>query len=127
MIIRKVAGCERFIAPDGSLICELLHPSHEQGKVPIGYSIAHASVMEGKRTQRHRLTASEVYYILKGKGEMVVDGERQEVGPGEAIYIPPDSIQFISNQGKGDLEFLAIVEPPWRKENDHPSSSSDAG
>ena len=35
-----------------------------------------------------------------------------------AIYIPPDSLQFIQNTGTNDLVFLCIVDPAWKKENE---------
>ena len=49
---------------------------------------------------------------------MHIDEETQKVRPGNAIYIPPKSIQFIQNMGKDDLVFLCIVDPAWKKEDE---------
>ena len=45
---------------------------------------------------------------------MHVGPERAEVGPGQAVYIPPGEVQFIENIGAGRLVFLCIVDPAWR-------------
>ncbi len=101
---------------DDTLLCELLHPSKDNAAIP--YSIAHAVLKPGSASLPHRLKmASEVYYILQGWGVMSIDGEDAGVKRGQAIYIPPGSIQHIRNAGDLDLEFLCIVHPFWR-END---------
>jgi mannose-6-phosphate isomerase-like protein (cupin superfamily) len=40
------------------------------------------------------------------------------VGPGQAIYIPPNAKQYIRNTGSSDLKFICIVDPAWRKEDE---------
>ena len=82
----------------------------------MNYSLAYAKVKPGKKTLKHRLKYSEVYYILKGKGVMYIEKEKKTVGPSDTIYIPPGSMQCIENTGKIDLEFLCIVYPAWQPE-----------
>ncbi len=45
---------------------------------------------------------------------MHVGPEQAEVGPGQAVYIPPGEVQFIENIGAGELAFLCVVDPAWR-------------
>jgi mannose-6-phosphate isomerase-like protein (cupin superfamily) len=33
-------------------------------------------------------TRDEVYFVISGRGSFVMDGRRQEFGPGEVIYAP---------------------------------------
>lgn len=33
----------------------------------------------------------EVYFVLKGRGSMLIDGEKKALGPGTILYIPADS------------------------------------
>jgi mannose-6-phosphate isomerase-like protein (cupin superfamily) len=40
------------------------------------------------------------------------------VGPGDTVYIPPGAGQQITNTGRSDLVFLAIVDPAWRAEDE---------
>lgn len=116
MFIKDLKTCEEFIAGDNSILRELLHPS--KADLKIRYSLAHAVVKPGEETRPHKLKTSEVYYILEGEGIMYIDNERSEIHPGQAIYIPPNALQYIKNKGKKDLKFLCIVDPAWRKEDE---------
>ena len=111
MIIKSLRNTEGFKAGDSSFLRELLHPAKES--LDIGYSLAHAEIGPGVKTQPHRLKSAEVYYVLEGLGLMHVGNEQAEVAAGQAVYIPPDTIQFIENPGPGRLAFLCIVEPAW--------------
>ncbi len=116
MFIRDLKTSEKFISGDRAVLRELLHP----GKSPLAlrYSLAHALVKPGKKTLPHRLKTSEVYYVLSGSGTMHIDRETAKVRPGQAVYIPPGSVQFIENTGRADLTFLCIVDPAWRPEDE---------
>ena len=111
MIIKSLRGAAESKAGDESSLKELLHPSKEP--LQIGYSLAHAVVNPGDKTLPHRLKSAEVYYVLEGRGLMHIGPEQEEVGPGQAVYIPPGEVQFIENAGPGRLAFLCIVDPAW--------------
>lgn len=83
MFIQKLAACTEFVAGDGSMLRELLHP--DKMPVKLRYSLAHAVVKPHDATKPHRLKASEVYYILEGKGRMAIDDEKQNVSQGDVI------------------------------------------
>ncbi|MEP9409924.1 MAG: cupin domain-containing protein [Candidatus Brocadia sp.] len=116
MFIKDLKNCREFIAGDNTILRELLHPGKENLK--IRYSLAYATVKQGDTSYRHKLKNPEVYYILEGEGIMYIDNETAEVRPGQAIYIPPDAIQYIRNTGQNDLKFLCIVDPAWRPEDE---------
>lgn len=116
MLIRKLQDCPEFVAGDGTLLRELLHPDKQP--LALRYSLAHAIVPVGQISIPHSLTTSEVYYILSGQGEMHIDGETRRVEPGDAIYIPPNARQFIQNIGTEPLVFVCMVDPAWRKEDE---------
>lgn len=80
--------------------------------------MAHARLPVGEWSSLHRLTSSEVYYILSGSGRMEIDGRAREVHPGDAVYIPPGARQRIFSLGPDPLEFLCIVDPAWRVEDE---------
>lgn len=113
MLIRKLNQCDEFVAGDGTLLRELLHPDKQA--LELRYSLAQAIVPVGKTSILHALTTSEVYYILSGTGEMHINDEARLVEPGDAIYIPPHAKQFIQNTGTEPLVFICIVDPAWRK------------
>ncbi len=116
MLIKDLKKCEEIIAGDKTILREILNPLKED--IAINYSLALAKVKQGEITFAHRLKSSEVYYILEGEGEMYIDSEKKKVSAGQAIYIPPNSVQRIKNIGKYDLVFLCIVGPAWKIEDE---------
>jgi len=116
MFVKHLSNCEKIIAGDGSILRELLHP--DKADLQIHYSLAHTKVKPGKATKPHKLKTSEVYYILAGKGLMHIDDESRNVNSDCAVYIPPNSTQYIENTGNSDLKFLCIVDPAWQKEDE---------
>jgi mannose-6-phosphate isomerase-like protein (cupin superfamily) len=112
MLIRKLHDCEEFVAGDGTLLRELLHPDKQA--IALRYSLAHAVLPSGQTSTLHALKTSEVYYILSGQGEMHIDNESRFVEAGDAIYIPPNATQYIRNVGLQPLIFVCIVDPAWR-------------
>ena len=116
MLIRSLGNCEEFVAGDGSLLRELLHP--EKAALEIRYSLAHATVPPGQATRPHQLTSAEVYHIISGFGTVFIDDECEPVAPGSTVYIPPGATQCIENTGDNDLVFLCIVDPAWQPEDE---------
>ena len=119
MLIRDIKDCNYFKALDNTILCELLHPERENEDLKINYSIAHAILKAGESSLVHRLkTSIEIYYILEGNGIMHIDNESEDVQPGQVIYIPSNSKQYIENTGSNELKFLAMVYPMWDKEDE---------
>lgn len=110
----RLKDCKEIVALDGTIVRELLNPLHSEKRMHLDYSIAYAIVRPGEASMPHRFfEASEVYYILGGRGRMYVDDESTEVGLGDTVYIPPRGVQYIKNTGQEDLVFLCIVYPSW--------------
>jgi quercetin dioxygenase-like cupin family protein len=53
----------------------------------------------------------EVIYVIDGKAEQWIGQERQILHPGEAAFIPENTIHAIFNCGNEILSFLAIISP----------------
>ena len=95
MIVKRFDEQDEIVALDDTRVREFLNPKHDEVDLHLNYSLAHASIAPGKSSLPHRfLEASEVYYILRGKGRMHIDDETTEVGPGDTI--------------KGQLGFIAL-------------------
>ncbi len=116
MLKRTLADCQEFLAGDHTVLCELLHPAKQA--VKLGYSLARGSLAAGRRSKCHVLASSEVYYFLAGEGTFVIDGERTVVQAGSVIYVPPGGKQSLENTGSADIEFLCLVDPAWRAEDE---------
>jgi mannose-6-phosphate isomerase-like protein (cupin superfamily) len=116
MLIKKLKDCAEITAGDRTWLRELLHPARDA--VPIHYSLAVAWIAPGQRSRAHRLKTAEVYYLVRGIGVMHVGDETAEVAAGDAVYIPPGSVQWLENTGRDDVEFVCIVDPAWRPEDE---------
>ena len=115
MEIRSLATAEPFTTKDGSTIRELFG-------LPTGgtalQSLAEARLAPGGRTQRHyHADTEEIYFVTAGRGEMELDGERVELGPGETVAIPPGAWHEITALGEEELRFLCCCAPPYRHED----------
>lgn len=116
MLVRSLSVCKKIIAGDGTELRELLHPDRQD--IESRFSLAHAGLPPGTTSLLHVLKSSEVYYILKGRGRMEIDGEEKTVVPGDAVYIPPGGKQCIKSLGPENLEFLSLVDPAWKAEDE---------
>jgi len=114
--ITILKDCPEFLAGDQCRLREILHP--DKADLALRYSLAHAVVAPGQTTRLHALRTSEVYYVLSGRGIMRIDDETAPVGPGDTVYIPPQTKQQITNNGSEDLVFLCIVDPAWRSDDE---------
>ncbi|MBL8891853.1 MAG: cupin domain-containing protein [Planctomycetaceae bacterium] len=100
-----------FTTKDGSSIRELL--SHRNSGIR-NQSLAEATVPPGVTTLAHYHPCSEeIYYILSGQGKMHLGEAVQEVGPGDAIAIPPGVVHWIENSKDLDLVFLCCCAPGY--------------
>jgi len=112
VLIKRLKDAKEIAAGDRTRLRELLHPDRDAAE--IRYSLACAWLVPGARSQAHKLRTSEVYYLVRGTGVMHIGEEAAEVQAGDAVYIPPGSVQWLENTGKEEIELLCIVDPAWR-------------
>ena len=58
----------------------------------------------------HHIT--QIFYILKGSANLVIDSKSFMLKPHECIAIFPGQQHSIRNTGEKELEFLLISQPP---------------
>lgn len=103
-----------FTTKDGSEIRELL--AYRNSSIR-NQSLAEATIAVGTATEEHYHPKSEeIYYILSGNGRMKLGSELREVGPLDAIAIPPGAPHKIWNTGQTPLVLLCCCAPAY--END---------
>ena len=56
----------------------------------------------------HQHVQAEVYYILSGAGQVVVNGTRTNVTSGDAVFIPSDAEHVAVNTGTEPLRLLYV-------------------
>ena len=50
-----------------------------------------AEILPGGQLLHHHHEPAETYYIVSGRGEIEIEGRTTQIGPGSAVYIPPDA------------------------------------
>lgn len=112
MHIHNIASVPAFTTKDGSEIRELL--AHRNSCIQ-KQSLAEARLPPGASTTPHyHPQTEEIYYILAGAGRMTIDGDTRDVGPGDAIAIPPGAIHTITNTSDATtLKFLCCCAPAY--------------
>ncbi|MFC1867507.1 cupin domain-containing protein [Thermodesulfobacteriota bacterium] len=78
----------------------------------IGF-LASATLDSGKTIESHIDPMEEIYFIMRGEGEMTVDEEARHVGPGDAIWIPAGSPHALINSGDEQCLILVVTSPAW--------------
>jgi mannose-6-phosphate isomerase-like protein (cupin superfamily) len=111
MEVQNTERVAAFVTKDGSEIRELL--AHRNSCIR-NQTLAEARLGPGASTtaHHHRLT-EEIYYIFEGEGLMRIGEEVREVGPGDAIAIPPGATHQITNTGTATLKFLCCCAPGY--------------
>jgi len=116
MSLRKNFEIKSIQGNEGTKIKQYFHPHNTLNG--ISYSIAQFTLEPRKKSKLHKISSSEIYYILEGNGSLRVDDQKFELEKDDSIYVPPNSRQFLENIGSGNLRFLCIVEPAWKADNE---------
>jgi mannose-6-phosphate isomerase-like protein (cupin superfamily) len=115
MDVRNIDEAPAFTTKDGSEIRELLAA---RNSCIVKQSLAEARLPPGSATTPHyHPTTEEIYYILEGTGRMRIGDETRDVGPGDAIAIPPAAEHQITNNGPGTLKFLCCCAPGYEHDD----------
>lgn len=115
MEINKLSDVPAFTTKDGSEIRELL--AHRNSEIR-NQSLAEARLPLGGSTQEHyHPRAEEIYYITHGTGRIRIGDETRDIGPGDAIAIPPGRRHKLWNTGQEVLRLLCCCTPAYEHED----------
>jgi mannose-6-phosphate isomerase-like protein (cupin superfamily) len=115
MDVVNLAAAPPFTTKDGSEIRELL--AHRNSAIR-NQSLAEARLPAGTATAPHyHPRAEEIHLLLEGRGRMQIETDVREVGPGDAIAIPPGERHQITNVGPDALRFLCCCAPCYEHED----------
>ena len=78
----------------------LIEESHEAAG-----EIHHLEITDAKLHYHER--TDEFYYVIAGRGTMVLDDEEIELHPGVVVYVP----RGVKHKAKGDLTVLTVCVP----------------
>lgn len=85
-------------------------------------------VTPGKRLsyQRHS-HRSEHWFVVSGQGLVTIEGNRQPVGPGNAVDVPLGAAHRIECVGDADLVFIEVQRGDYFGEDDIERLADDYG
>jgi mannose-6-phosphate isomerase-like protein (cupin superfamily) len=69
-------------------------------------NVSHLVIDDSKEHYHREMT--EFYYVLRGGGEIVLDGERSPIHEGDLVLIPPG----VRHTSEGEMDVLIVGVPP---------------
>ena len=76
------------------------------------YSIIDETFQPGMKSPSHRHGwHAETFIVLAGRMRWTVGGETQEIGPGDLVYIPPDTPHWVEVVGDEPVHAIMVYEP----------------
>jgi mannose-6-phosphate isomerase-like protein (cupin superfamily) len=89
--------------------CDLRRLYPWSGVADTFWGSALASVRPGEATTPHSHDEDETFIIMRGVGEIIVDGRGERVSYGDVVYLPRNSHHTIRNLSNADrLDFITI-------------------
>ncbi|MGJ7900957.1 cupin domain-containing protein [Lysobacter sp. 1R34A] len=70
------------------------------------------SLHPGASIGDHTNDKDEIYYVLSGRGELMLDGRRREVGAGDAVLTRRGSRHGLRQLGDEDLTLIVVYRKP---------------
>ena len=64
----------------------------------------------GTGSEPHSHPNEQWVYLLKGRQEWEIDGNRRSVGPGEAVYVPANAIHHAVATADEDVIFFTVKD-----------------
>ncbi|HON08266.1 MAG TPA: cupin domain-containing protein [Verrucomicrobiota bacterium] len=72
----------------------------------------HIVDIQDSKPHYHKRTA-EIYYVLEGDGEIILDGKKHQISKGSIIHIPPDVV----HSALGKMQVLVVGIPDISEED----------
>ena len=114
---KSILELKEFEAGDKTLLREVLHPKNDLVELP--YSLAFARLEPNTKSLPHILAkSSELYIFQQGEGIIFIEQESRAIKAGDIVLVPKGAEQYVENTGNVDLEFLCLVAPAWKEEEE---------
>ena len=80
-------------AQEGSKIKQYFDPKNTSNG--IRFSIAQCTLQSGKKSKKHKLRSSEIYFILEGYGKLKIQDKTFNIQKDDSVFVPSNSEQSI--------------------------------
>jgi mannose-6-phosphate isomerase len=93
-----------------------------------GYQVKRIVVQPNQRLSYQRHThRSEHWFVIRGSGELLLDGQMREVGVGDSVDVPVGGSHRIGNTGVEPLVFIEVQLGDYLGEDDIERLEDDYG
>ena len=120
MIIVKLADVQGEKFPAGRWTRVL---TGDDGLPTRNFMMGYVVIYPGGKVPEHEHVQEEVYTVLQGHGEMIINGEKQPMEAISSVYIPPNAKHSLVNVGDEDLVMMFVYSPAgivnhWKQEKE---------
>ena len=77
-------------------------------EVEIEEWILEPNVSEGDHTHSDNRPLEEIYYVIEGEGDFVINNEKVHLSSGDSIMVPPNVPHSVENNSDKNLRFIII-------------------
>lgn len=103
--------CENIISPS-ILIADGLYPM-------IDFEMSFITVSQNHETPLHLLKDTcESIFVTSGTADMMINGRLMTAEAGTLVYVPMNTPMTVRNNGKSDLKYISITNPPYNPANE---------
>lgn len=89
-----------------------LVPSEQASSERFSLCVIRVPVGETVRPAHSHPNGAEIIYIIRGKGQVLVDGEKGDVREGIAVLFPQGSVHMLRNTGDEEMKVVCFFTPP---------------
>lgn len=105
MSVIRAAGLPAIETPGGNATTPLATPKTGAAEV----SVIRQCQQPGGENPPHYHDREEVVVVLGGRVEVVIEGEHHNLGPGDAVILPPNALHRMRNRGDEPADWLLIA------------------
>ena len=98
MDVRNIATVEPIVEHNGTTPVWYMMQPGTMREATLGGSLELVNEFEitgGGKVDPHTHPTHEFYYVLYGRGLMIVGDEEREIGQGDLVYIPPNEVHSL--------------------------------
>ncbi len=112
MDVRTITEVEVLPEHNGTVpVWYLVKPREMKDLTDGGYLelVNEFEVAAGGAVFPHEHPTHEFYFVMNGRGVMTIADEDREVGPGDLVYIPPDTVHSLAPTGGGSIHCFCFA------------------
>ena len=112
MDVRSIEDVEPVVEHNGTVPVWWLIRPREMKELTDGGYLELANEFEvpvGGEVFPHTHPTHEFYFVMTGRGVMIINGEERPVAPGDLVYIPPDAVHSLRPTGDGAIHCFCFA------------------